>query len=173
MQSWKQITMDCLLSGFIAGIVCAYGNRLVIIYGSDLADMTSKGKWLFVLPLLLSPVEFLLAYRLIKIVRTKASVSVFSKYIFALLAIAFVPSIVISALNRYALEAIEIPRQSLDFAAMQKLQSMQLSESAFPFVVRFHWHENSVRVVFERTEGRVQIVQDTLSTALHGMNVGN
>lgn len=164
----KRELVDCGLSGFVTCAISLFGFDNVAMYGSDLIDMTSHGKLLFLLPLMLSPIAFILALRLLKLLRAKNKLRITFIYVLIYLAITFVPSVATSALSTFELDSIEISRDNLNNAEIQKLQSLEMSRSAFPFLVRFHWQSEEIRVVFKRSNGRNRIVKEILSAALAG-----
>jgi hypothetical protein len=161
-----QTLIGWVLSCFLACGICIFGITNVAMYGSDLIYMTSPGRLLFVVPLMLFPVSLTLVLQILRLARMTGRLR--STFIYGLtcIAVAFIPSIAIHVLSSLELDSVVVYTDDLNNDKIQKLQDLEVSTKAFPFAVRFHWRRKEIDVVFKRANGHDRIVKEILSEAI-------
>jgi hypothetical protein len=153
-------------AALISGLGCLYGIDNVTTYGADILDMCSVGHYLVFVPIILAPIQFVLVLKVLGDTPSEDKKRRVSFFILGILAIILAPALAVSLADRLELDSVEIPRHTLNAHELQTIQELQVVEGVFPFMVRFHWAGNNIRIVFKSSENRPQIVRSTLAAKL-------
>ena len=159
----KVVAQPWLASIVITGLVAAYHFHFITKYGSDVVGLWEHGKLLLLVPLVLSPPEFILLAQLFRNKRPGKSFVRRGDFL-ALLMVLSMPFVAIESARACVLDSVDVPRAGMGELQLNRLQRWQLSGSVFPFPVAYEWRTGSVRLVFRRAPGRPQTVRDVLAT---------